>query len=558
MKISQQNRLFFIIKIILFLQISFIPASAFCGQVTLAWTQNTEPDIAGYRIFCREENSVYTFTSPLWEGVGTRLTITDLEDDAGYYFLVRSYTKSGIESLNSNEVYIHTPPAPSSTNDDDIIPDQDAVPSDNDTDATQDQDSTPSDNENPTGNASDTCYNCNVVEIQVADGNDDAEEFASGDMYLTSSDLELVYDQSNQTVGIRFRDVNIPPGSTVVRAYIQFQTDEENGSATSLTIKGEAVDDASSFSSSPFNITNRNRTTASTDWYPDVWRTLWEAGPKQQTPDISSIIQEIVNRSGWTTGNALAILFTGNGERVAESYEGNPDGAPLLYIEYLDAESKNVIKNSDDTIQNTPNSVSEPTTDLVIHAEGNSDWLPDEIRDNVMSIMLKDGQQLTIASSEGTTIYGLEIKEKPSSLGMPSDGLDFTYGLIDFTIENVDVRGSAVVTLYFPEGSSPETYYKYGPTPDKPEDHWYEFAYDGETGAQIDGNIIALHFVDGKRGDDNLQAKDNKISDSVGGAVFRSSQAIAIEPDDTTTSFNSDSKGNSDDGCFIQSLWYNQ
>ena len=53
-------------------------------------------------------------------------------------------------------------------------------------------------------------------------GSDDAEEAASGGMSLTSSDLELVYDGSNQKVGMRFTSVAVPRGATITRAYLQF------------------------------------------------------------------------------------------------------------------------------------------------------------------------------------------------------------------------------------------------------------------------------------------------------------------------------------------------
>ena len=58
----------------------------------------------------------------------------------------------------------------------------------------------------------------------------------------------------------------------------------------------------------------------------------------------------------------------------------------------------------------------------------------------------------------------------------------------------------------FPVGTTFDTYYKYGPTPNNTTNHWYEFLYDGQTGAEISGNVITLHFVDGKRGDDDLTA----------------------------------------------------
>jgi hypothetical protein len=45
-------------------------------------------------------------------------------------------------------------------------------------------------------------------------------------MYLTSSDLELVYDGGDQTVGMRFTGVAIPQGTSISDAHVQFQVDE--------------------------------------------------------------------------------------------------------------------------------------------------------------------------------------------------------------------------------------------------------------------------------------------------------------------------------------------
>jgi PKD repeat protein len=62
--------------------------------------------------------------------------------------------------------------------------------------------------------------------------------------------------------------------------------------------------------------------------------TAGEAGANQRTPDLAAVIQEIVNRSGWASGNALAIIVTGTGHRTAWSYNGNASLAPLLHVEY--------------------------------------------------------------------------------------------------------------------------------------------------------------------------------------------------------------------------------
>jgi hypothetical protein len=70
----------------------------------------------------------------------------------------------------------------------------------------------------------------------------------------------------------------------------------------------------------------------------------------------------------------------------------------------------------------------------------------------------------------------------------------------------VGLGGAATLTLYLPAGADPTTYWKYGPTPVDANPNWYEFMYESatQTGAEIDGNIITLHFIDGKRGDDIL------------------------------------------------------
>ncbi|MEM7207318.1 MAG: chitobiase/beta-hexosaminidase C-terminal domain-containing protein, partial [Pseudomonadota bacterium] len=57
-------------------------------------------------------------------------------------------------------------------------------------------------------------------------------------------------------------------------------------------------------------------------------------GEAQRTPDLSAVIQEIVSLPGWQSGNDLALIITGTGERTAESYNGQSSRAALLEIEY--------------------------------------------------------------------------------------------------------------------------------------------------------------------------------------------------------------------------------
>jgi hypothetical protein len=52
----------------------------------------------------------------------------------------------------------------------------------------------------------------------------------------------------------------------------------------------------------------------------------------QRTPNLAAVVQEIVNRPGWASGNAMAVVLTGTGRRTAEAWDGTY--APTLRIEY--------------------------------------------------------------------------------------------------------------------------------------------------------------------------------------------------------------------------------
>jgi hypothetical protein len=177
-----------------------------------------------------------------------------------------------------------------------------------------------------------------TLDVSVATGSDDAEEKPSGSVGLTSTDLELVNDGSDQTVGVRFAGLGIPKGATITRAHIQFTADESQSVATSLAIRAQAADNAATFTSSGLNVSSRPRTTASASWSPAAWST-GQAGDSQRTPDLASVVQEVINRPGWASGNALAFIVTGTGHRTASAYEAGAAKAPLLHVEWEPAAS---------------------------------------------------------------------------------------------------------------------------------------------------------------------------------------------------------------------------
>lgn len=180
------------------------------------------------------------------------------------------------------------------------------------------------------------------ISKRITQGMDDAEEGKSGNVVLNGDDLELVYDTKqtgNQTVGLRFGALGIPAGATITNAYLQFTVDEKSTAACTLLIKGEASDNAAQFSNTLNNISGRPKTSSSVSWVPLPWKTVGASGASEKSPDLKNIIQEIVNRSGWTPDGNLVLIITGTGKRVARSFEGNPSQAALLHVEYSTARS---------------------------------------------------------------------------------------------------------------------------------------------------------------------------------------------------------------------------
>ena len=182
-----------------------------------------------------------------------------------------------------------------------------------------------------------------TLSVRIASGTDDAEEhFAEGGgMDLTSSDQEIGAEGGGadaQWIGYRFLNIDIPRGATINSANIQFTVDETDDEVQTMPIQifGE-LGDAATFASSSRNISSRERTGIFVDWE-DIppWPTVKDAGPDQQTPNIGSVIQAIVNQGTWAPNNALVILMSPHAqfERTAESFNGTASEAAFLTIDF--------------------------------------------------------------------------------------------------------------------------------------------------------------------------------------------------------------------------------
>jgi hypothetical protein len=148
--------------------------------------------------------------------------------------------------------------------------------------------------------------------------------------------------------------------------------------------------------------------------------------------------------------------------------------------------------------------------------DGNGDGIPDSNQSNVVSFHTADGNNyVTIAAPNGTQFSGIQALPAPAP-GVFPDLLSFPYGLFRFTLSGLTPGGAVQVSLILSGSASINSYWKYGREPGNTTPHPYQFTFTGTTGAQIMGNTVVLHFIDGQRGDDDLDGTKGVIVDDGG------------------------------------------
>lgn len=185
-----------------------------------------------------------------------------------------------------------------------------------------------------------------TVERVVRSSTDDAYAYWNASAWVFSLDNErwhVGYWNVNQLkVGGagRFLDIYIPKDATIIHAYLK-PTARSSDTATEIKtrIHGEKNANPITFS----NIANyqaRTLTDAVIDW-DDI--ASWTLGELYQSPDIKTIIQEIVNLDAWASGNPLVIFWDDHDDRTAHidskerrarSWDHANHTPPMLYIEW--------------------------------------------------------------------------------------------------------------------------------------------------------------------------------------------------------------------------------
>lgn len=173
-----------------------------------------------------------------------------------------------------------------------------------------------------------------TVEVRINNGLDDT--YLKGGTFGDDDDVKCgnvygaVWDNA-----LRFTNVTIPKEAIITAAYINLTcSTRQTGITVHLKISGNDVDNAvAPTSAAEFNALVK--TAAEVSWNINA---IYEINDEVNTPSLVDIIQEIVNRGSWASGNAMQIIISDassddSAYRGFYSFDSEPDSA-LLHVEY--------------------------------------------------------------------------------------------------------------------------------------------------------------------------------------------------------------------------------
>jgi type IV pilus assembly protein PilY1 len=179
-------------------------------------------------------------------------------------------------------------------------------------------------------------------------GSADDDEIGSSGAGISSIDLDI----AGNTAGINFKNIPVERDAVILSAQVVFTARTTQTSTAHTVIRGHDADDPGNFSVQPLSTRLTEVTAAGVPWS-NIEPV--SAGGTVTSPNLRSIIQEIVSRPGYPLnggGNIALIFENGTGNREFWSYDGSPQDGPSLVITWARAGVTNLVRrvqnNTDD------------------------------------------------------------------------------------------------------------------------------------------------------------------------------------------------------------------
>ncbi len=172
--------------------------------------------------------------------------------------------------------------------------------------------------------------------LQVSSSADDVNE-VSGTFTTNATTLWLGNGGSATAsyAGLRFSGAAIPAGATISSAVLQVYSSQNQWMDVAFSIAADASGNSPVFTttSRPSQRTQTASKVAHSDnvnWAANTWYSL---------DQMKSVVQEVINRSDWQSGNSLSVIIKGTGtgtfaRKFIRAFDGSAANAPKLVISY--------------------------------------------------------------------------------------------------------------------------------------------------------------------------------------------------------------------------------
>ena len=311
------------------------------------------------------------------------------------------------------------------------------------------------------------------VVINVSSDDAEQENDAMDDLFDDDLDIGYEYKDASEInivyLGLRFRGITIPAGATIDSAFIVIHS-HEGKSATdvaNITIAGEKNANTETFTMEAL-ITDRPKTSASVRW---EIAEEWGLYTKHRTPDIKSVVQEIIGLSGWNSGNALSLILSGENQGVSESENArelesfeniadpedggdgqhHPERIPQLVIYYSEAPITGETEKLEVSIQKT-GTIEEDG--VVINVSSDDAEQENDAMDDLYDDDLDIGYEYKDASEINIIYLGLRFR----GITIPADATIDSAFIVIHSHEGKSATDVANITIAGEKNANAETF----------------------------------------------------------------------------------------------------
>lgn len=178
-----------------------------------------------------------------------------------------------------------------------------------------------------------TCSKKSTI-VQVNQNNDDGNQRSNNNVYLGYDELEI--SNTYPLMALRFNKLDFDSKTIqnleIEDAYIELIASKNQSGSFNFNIKAEKIANSATLSNSKSSISSKTKTSNSVTW---SGSNSFTAGTSYRSPDISAVLKEITNQSGWSSNNSITfILERSSGTRKFLSNDYSLSKSAKLVVNY--------------------------------------------------------------------------------------------------------------------------------------------------------------------------------------------------------------------------------